>query len=85
MPFAMDLIVEEDKSRTTAPLILPLMLTGLSIGPFIASFCVGRSVAPALWVAFGGFLCALLAYTLVFRRAPITTAMIEDSYDRGAH
>jgi DHA1 family inner membrane transport protein len=68
MPFAMDLIVEEDESRATAPLILPLMLTGLSVGPFIASFCVGRSVAAALWVAIGGFVCALMAYMLVFRR-----------------
>jgi MFS transporter, DHA1 family, inner membrane transport protein len=67
MSFAMDLIVAVDSSRTTAPLILPLSLAGLSIGPFIASCFVDHSVAAAFRVSLVGFAVALLAYLCVFR------------------
>jgi DHA1 family inner membrane transport protein len=72
MPFAMDLVVSIDKSRATAPLILPLMFAGLSAGPFIASFWVGHSVAHAFWTGIIGFALALLVYMLVFRSRSAT-------------
>lgn len=75
MPFAMGLIVAVDSSRTTAPLVLPLNLAGLSVGPLIASYFVDHSVAGAFRVSLVGFVLALLAYVRVFRsRAAIQLA-----------
>jgi MFS transporter, DHA1 family, inner membrane transport protein len=68
MSFAMDLIVAADSSRTTAPLILPLNLAGLSVGPLVGSYFVDHSIAGAFRVGFVGFGVALLAYVCLFRR-----------------
>jgi len=71
MPFAMDLMVAVDKSRATAPLILPLMIGGLSVGPFVASFAVGETVTPAFWVGIVGFAASFLIYVFLFRQRSV--------------
>jgi uncharacterized membrane protein YkvI len=68
----MDLIVAVDSSRTTAPLILPLIIAGLSVGPLVASYFVDHSVAGAFRVSLAGFVLALLAYSSVFRSQAAT-------------
>jgi DHA1 family inner membrane transport protein len=70
MPFAMDLIVAVDSSRATAPLVLPLSLTGLSVGPLAASYFVDHSVVGAFHVGILGCFLAVLSYLLVFRSRP---------------
>jgi MFS transporter, DHA1 family, inner membrane transport protein len=70
MPFAMDLIVAVDSSRATAPLVLPLNLTGLSVGPLAASCFVDHSVVGAFRVGILGCFLAVLGYLLVFRSRP---------------
>lgn len=67
MPFAMDLIVLVDSSRATAPFVLPLYITGFSLGPFLASNFVEHSVTGAYWVATVGFLAAFVTYLGIFR------------------
>lgn len=67
VPFAMDLIVSVDSSRATAPLVLPLNIAGLSVGPLVASYCVEHSVVGAFRVALIGFVAALVAYLVIFR------------------
>jgi predicted MFS family arabinose efflux permease len=71
MPFAMDLIIAVDSSRATAPLVLPLNLTGLSVGPLAASYFVDHSVVGAFRVGVLGCLLAMLGYFLVFRSRPV--------------
>lgn len=68
MPFAMDLIVAVDSSRATAPLVLPLNVAGMSVGPLVASWCVEQSVTGAFRVAFLGLVVAFVAYVGIFRR-----------------
>jgi MFS transporter, DHA1 family, inner membrane transport protein len=70
MPFAMDLIVAVDSSRATAPFVLPLNLTGLSVGPLAASYFVDHSVVGAFRVGIFGCFLAVLGYLLVFRSRP---------------
>jgi DHA1 family inner membrane transport protein len=70
MPFAMDLIVAVDSSRATAPLVLPLSLTGLSVGPLAASYFVDHSVVGAFHVGILGCFLAVISYLLVFRSRP---------------
>jgi MFS transporter, DHA1 family, inner membrane transport protein len=70
MPFAMDLIVAVDSSRATAPLVLPLSLTGLSVGPLAASYFVDHSVAGAFHIGILGCFLAVLSYMLLFRSRP---------------
>lgn len=67
MPFAMDLIVSVDSSRATAPLVLPLYITGFSLGPLLASYFVDHSVVWAFWVALLGFAAAFVTYLGIFR------------------
>jgi MFS transporter, DHA1 family, inner membrane transport protein len=67
VPFAMDLMVSVDSSRATAPLVLPLNIAGLSVGPLVASCCVEHSVVGAFRVALLGFVAALVAYWIIFR------------------
>lgn len=69
LPFAMDLVVEADPSRTTAPLIMPISLAGLSFGPLAASALVGESVAGAFRFSIVGFAVAMAIYLLLFIRS----------------
>jgi hypothetical protein len=67
IPFAMDLIVSVDSSRATAPYVLPLYMTGFSLGPLLASYFVGQSVVWSYWVALVGFAAAFIIYLSIFR------------------
>lgn len=71
MPFAMDLVVDADPSRATAPLILPITLAGLSFGPLIASALVGVSVAGAFEFSLCGFAVAVAIYLSIFRKGGV--------------
>jgi MFS transporter, DHA1 family, inner membrane transport protein len=66
MPFAMDLIVAVDSSRATAPLVLPLNIMGLSVGPLAASYFVDHSVVWAFRIGILGCFLAVIGYLLVF-------------------
>jgi hypothetical protein len=51
-PFAVKLLVDLDKSRKAALLLLPLSYVGLSAGPFVCSWFVeSTDVSAAYWVA----------------------------------
>ncbi len=72
LPFAMDLIIDTDETRMTAPLIMPLTLAGLSMGPLIASALVGTSVIGAFVFGIGAFVAAAALYLFIFRRQAAT-------------
>nr|WP_087574218.1 MFS transporter [Sphingomonas sp. CDS-1] len=67
LPFAMDLVIEADASRMTAPLVMPLTLAGLSMGPLIASALVGASVIGAFVFGIAAFVTAAGLYLFIFR------------------
>lgn len=67
LPFAMDLVIEADASRMTAPLVMPLTLAGLSMGPLIASALVGASVIGAFVFSIAAFVTAAGLYLFIFR------------------
>jgi MFS transporter, DHA1 family, inner membrane transport protein len=80
LPFAMDLIIEADASRMTAPLVMPLTLAGLSMGPLIASALVGASVIGAFVFGIAAFVAAAGLYLFIFRSGaapPIRLASLE--------
>ncbi|KRB85320.1 hypothetical protein ASE00_00485 [Sphingomonas sp. Root710] len=51
VPFATALLVAIDESRALAPMFFPIQLIGMAIGPFLASFVAGSSVASVLVLA----------------------------------
>lgn len=67
LPFAMDLIIEADATRMSAPLVMPLTLGGLSMGPLVASSLVGTSVTGAFIFGIAAFVAAAALYLLLFR------------------
>lgn len=68
LPFATDLVIEADASRQAAPLIMPLTLVGLSLGPLTASAVVGTSVAGAFAFGIAAFVAAAGLYLAMFGR-----------------
>lgn len=77
MPFGTDLIVAVDKSRATAPLLLPLSFLGLSAGPFAASFFVSDGITGAFMLGIAGFAVSLILYAITFRTAGRTLPTID--------
>jgi DHA1 family inner membrane transport protein len=66
VPFTTDLIISVDESRVTAPLLLPLLFIGLSVGSLAASFFVGASVVGAFHVSIVLFMFSIACYALIF-------------------
>jgi hypothetical protein len=66
VPFTTDLIISVDESRATAPLLLPLLFIGLSVGALAASLFVGASVGGAFYVSMVLFMFAIACYALIF-------------------
>lgn len=74
LPFALKLIIKIDPSRHLALFNTPASLTGLAVGPFLASGLVGaHDVAPAFGLAAGLFAAGAGLFTVInltLARAP---------------
>jgi hypothetical protein len=65
-PYTTDLIISVDETRASAPLVLPLIFIGLSIGALAASFFVGASVIGAFHLSIAFFVLATACFALIF-------------------
>jgi hypothetical protein len=66
LPFATELIISMDESKTAAPLVMPLFIIGMSMGPLIASFFVTRDIFSPFKIAIILFVATGLFYQAIF-------------------
>lgn len=65
LPYSLTLLIKFDPTRRLALLNTPVSLSGLAIGPFLASFVVGKSnVAPAFFLAAVIFVTSAALYVI---------------------